>query len=415
MAFEIKTFGCRLNALESERIRDFLKDESWAQKTTVFHSCAITGEAERQLRQAIRKYKAENPDREIILTGCAGQLNPDRYLDMGIVTKVIGNTHKMNPDAYKSTDRRVWYSLLGTHKMPYEKEVASHFPNHTKAFVQIQQGCDHFCTYCVVPSTRGRSYNLPKNEIVKSICKYITLGYKEIVLTGADIASWRNPQNEKEVLADLIRDIFSQIKEYFWLRLSSYDPAVSATEIFKIMSEDTRLCPFLHISMQSGQDDVLEKMRRRHTQKDIENLIREGKDLVPDILFGADIITGFPTETEPQFEETYQFVKRMNALVHLHIFPYSPRSGTVAYEWKSNRTEAKERAKRLRDLKLEKQKDVFSRFLGKELKVLSEGKDGYTANYIKVHFRTVYLKGQFVDVVSNKKVISSGDVVLVES
>ncbi len=392
MALEIKTFGCRLNILETEKIRNLLSDSNF-DNTTIFHSCAITREAERQLRQAIRKYKRENPEKKIILTGCAGQINPEKYDIMPELNKVIGNAHKFNKRAYESSDSLIWSNLLGTNKMP-NSGSANDFPAHTKAFIQIQQGCDHFCTYCIVPSARGRSYNFQKRSIIKEIKKYIKAGYKELTLTGADIASYKNPQNEDYDLANLIEEIL-KIDDDFRIRLSSYDPAISADKIFKIMAKDKRLCPFLHISMQSGEDNVLEKMRRRHTQKDIENLITTGEKIVPDILFGADIITGFPTETNEQFNETYKFVKRMKNLVHLHIFPYSPRAGTVAFPWKSDRKIAKVRAKKLRELKLQKQEEIFKNYLGKNIEVLSEGKSGYTGNYIKIIFEFEKEKGKF--------------------
>lgn len=401
MSLEFKTFGCRLNILETEKIRDLLVDVSDVDKMTIFHSCAITGEAERQLRQAVRKYHREHPDRKIILTGCASQLNPKKYDAMPEIAKVIGNTHKFNKDAYISSDSLVWSSLLGKNKMPRENAEAQNFPAHTKAFIQIQQGCDHFCAYCIVPTTRGRSYNFPKSAILKDIKKYLDMGYKELTLTGADIASYKNPLNEKEDLADLISEIL-KIPGDYRIRLSSYDPAVSADSIFDLMARDKRLCPFLHLSMQSGQDDVLEKMRRRHTQKDIENLIKSGEKKVPDLLFGADIITGFPTETDAQFEETYQFVKRMKTLVHLHVFPYSPRAGTAAYAWKSDRASAKVRAKRLRELKLFNQEKTFKSYLNKPLEVLSEGQNGYTGNYIKVVFDVLKPKGEMVTFVPKK-------------
>ncbi|MHA1541154.1 MAG: tRNA (N(6)-L-threonylcarbamoyladenosine(37)-C(2))-methylthiotransferase MtaB [Alphaproteobacteria bacterium] len=398
MAVEIKTFGCRLNILETEKIRNLLSDSCFS-NTTIFHSCAITGEAERQLRQEIRKYKRANPEKKIILTGCAGQINPKKYDAMPEINKVIGNTHKFNKSAYESSDSLVWTSLLGKNKMP-KKGDAKDFPKHTKAFIQIQQGCDHFCSYCIVPSARGRAYNFQKTSIIKEINKCLKAGYKELTLTGADIASYKNPSNEEEKLPDLIEEIL-RIRGNFRLRLSSYDPAISADKIFEIMKEDNRLCPFLHISMQSGEDNVLEKMKRRHTQKDIENLITKGEKIVPDILFGADIITGFPTETDEQFEETFEFVKKMKTLVHLHIFPYSPRAGTVAFSWKSDRTIAKKRAKKLRELKVEKEQ-IFQKYIGKRLEVLSEGKNGYTGNYIKINFQKHESKGEFVEITLQK-------------
>ncbi|MBN2779826.1 MAG: tRNA (N(6)-L-threonylcarbamoyladenosine(37)-C(2))-methylthiotransferase MtaB [Alphaproteobacteria bacterium] len=414
MSLEIKTFGCRLNILETEKIRDLLSDVPDSDKMTIFHSCAITGEAERQLQQALRKYHREHPERKVVLTGCAGQLNPKKYDSMPEISKVIGNTHKFNKAAYASDDSLVWSSLLGKNKMPQEKAEAQNFPAHTKAFIQIQQGCDHFCTYCIVPTTRGRSYNFPKSAILKDIKKYLAMGYKELTLTGADIASYKNPADESQDLSDLIQDIL-KIDGDYRIRLSSYDPAISADSIFNIMAKDHRLCPFLHISMQSGQDDVLEKMRRRHMQRDIQNLIKSGEKRVPDLLFGADIITGFPTETEAQFEETYEFVKRMKTLVHLHVFPYSPRAGTAAYTWKSDRTCAKSRAKRLRDLKLSNQKDSFKPYLNKSVDVLSEGDNGYTGNYIKVAFSGPRPKGEMVSIVPIRLAEEKGEIILFET
>ena len=346
MTAEIVTFGCRLNAWESEAMRR-LTAEAGLDGAVVFNTCAVTAEAERQARQAIRKARRERPEAEIVVTGCAAQIAPERWLAMEEVDRVVGNAEKLTADAWKpDTPPALVNDIMSV------RETAAHlldgFSGRARAFVQVQQGCDHRCTFCIIPYGRGPNRSVPLGEIAAQTRRLLEAGAAEIVLTGVDIASWGADLPGAPRLGQLVRRLLAQVPELRRLRLSSVDPAAIDGELFRLLAEEPRLMPHLHLSVQAGHDMVLKRMKRRHLAADVVSLCRELRALRPEIAFGADLIAGFPTETEAMFAGSLELVEAC-PLTWLHVFPYSPRRGTPAARMPQVPAALrKERARRLR-------------------------------------------------------------------
>ncbi len=325
MTAEIVTFGCRLNAWESEAMRRLTAGLS---NTLVFNTCAVTAEAERQARQAIRKARRDRPDAEIVVTGCAAQIAPERWLAMEEVDRVVGNAEKLTARAWTPEAPAALVDDIMS-----VRETAAHlldgFGGRARAFVQVQQGCDHRCTFCIIPYGRGPSRSVPLGEIVAQTRRLLEAGAAEIVLTGVDIASWGADLPGAPRLGQLVRRLLAQVPELRRLRLSSVDPAAIDDELFRLLAEEPRLMPHLHLSVQAGDDMVLKRMKRRHLAADIVSLCGRLRALRPEIAFGADLIAGFPTETEAMFARSLDLVEAC-PLTWLHVFPYSPRRGTPA-------------------------------------------------------------------------------------
>ncbi len=346
MTAEIVTFGCRLNAWESEVMRR-LTAEAGLSDAVVFNTCAVTAEAERQARQAIRKARRERPGAQIVVTGCAAQVAPERWLAMEEVDRVVGNAEKLTADVWKpDTPPALVNDIMSV------RETATHlldgFQGRARAFVQVQQGCDHRCTFCIIPYGRGPSRSVPLGEIVAQVRRLLEAGAVEIVLTGVDIASWGADLPGAPRLGQMVRRLLAQVPELGRLRLSSVDPAAIDEELFRLLAEEPRLMPHLHLSVQAGDDMVLKRMKRRHLAADVVSLCRELRALRPEIAFGADLIAGFPTETETMFAGSLELVEACS-LTWLHVFPYSPRRGTPAARMPQVAPPLrKERARRLR-------------------------------------------------------------------
>jgi len=363
---------------------------------TIFHTCSITAEAERQVRQQIRKFHKTHPDRKVIITGCSSETSTQTYIKMPEVWKVISNKNKLKLDCYLSDNKDETIELSSKDKLPEPKKevLPKIFYKHSKAFIQIQQGCNHFCTYCIVPFTRGRSYSFSQDLIFTQIQNALDAGYNEVNLTGVDVVDYKDKDGVD--LTQLIKNILRKFKNLPRLRLTSMDPYYDCTELFQVMAHDKRLMPFLHLSMQNGDDTVLKKMNRRHRQSHLRKIINEGREIVPNLGFGADIITGFPEETDEEFENTYNLVKELQ-IPHLHIFPYSERPGTAAEKLKPVPVPIrKERAKRLRELKDGIVENTMKSMIGQTVSILSEGKNGYTENYFKVEFDTEQENGKII-------------------
>ena len=346
MTAEIVTFGCRLNAWESEAMRR-LTAEAGLKDTLVFNTCAVTAEAERQARQAIRKARRERPEAEIVVTGCAAQIAPERWLAMEEVDRVVGNAEKLTAEAWKPEAPAALVDDIMS-----VRETAPHlldgFGGRARAFVQVQQGCDHRCTFCIIPYGRGPSRSVPLGEIAAQTRRLLEAGAAEIVLTGVDIASWGADQPGAPRLGQLVRRLLAQAPELRRLRLSSVDPAAIDAGLFRLLAEEPRLMPHLHLSVQAGDDMVLKRMKRRHLAADVVSLCGRLKALRPEIAFGADLIAGFPTETEAMFARSLELVEAC-PLTWLHVFPYSPRRGTPAARMPQVPAPVrKERARRLR-------------------------------------------------------------------
>ncbi len=336
--FEIVTFGCRLNTYESEVMRreatsaglSELKDGA-----VIFNTCAVTAEAVRQAKQSIRKARRENPNARIIVTGCAAQTEPASFADMDEVDLVLGNEEKLKAHNYRALpDFGVNdFEKARVNDIFSVRETASHMVDaiegRARAFVQVQNGCDHRCTFCIIPYGRGNSRSVPMGAVVEQVKRLAGNGYAEVVLSGVDLTSYGADLPGSPRLGRLVRTILRQAPEVRRLRLSSIDSIEADAELMEVIATDSRLMPHLHLSLQAGDDMILKRMKRRHSRDDSIRFCAEVRALRPDIVFGADIIAGFPTETEAMFENSLRIVEECG-LTHLHVFPYSPREGTPA-------------------------------------------------------------------------------------
>ena len=325
---EVITFGCRLNAYESEVIRARARAAGLTESVIV-NTCAVTGEAERQARQAIRRARRRNPDATIIATGCAAQLDPEGYAAMPEVDRVVGNREKLTlegltPDA----DERVAVGDIMA-----VRETAGHliagYEARARAFVQVQNGCDHRCTFCIIPFARGPSRSVPLGAIAAEVRALVANGHREVVLSGVDLGHYGTDLPGRPRLGEAVRRLLQAVPELPRLRLSSIDPVEIDPALERLFAEEPRLMPHLHLSVQAGDDMVLKRMKRRHSRADVLALCRRLRALRPGIAFGADLIAGFPTETQEMFENTRRLIADAG-LIWLHVFPYSPRPGTPA-------------------------------------------------------------------------------------
>jgi threonylcarbamoyladenosine tRNA methylthiotransferase MtaB len=344
---EIVTFGCRLNAFESEVMRRHARDAGLSD-AIIFNTCAVTAEAERQARQAIRKARRENPGARIIVTGCAAQVSTGRFADMPEVDRVIGNGEKLKPESYAAAGQ----ARVQVDDIMAVEETAHHlvtgFEDRARAFVQVQNGCDHRCTFCIIPYGRGNSRSLPAGAVVEQARLLVEAGYNEIVLTGVDITSYGADLPGKPTLGQLARRLLALVPDLPRLRLSSIDAVEADDDLLDLIANEPRLMPHLHLSLQAGDDLILKRMKRRHTRADAVAFCRKVRELRPDVVFGADLIAGFPTESEAMFARSLDLVGDCG-LTWLHVFPYSPRPGTPAARMPQlPKALARERAARLR-------------------------------------------------------------------
>ncbi|HMA14319.1 MAG TPA: tRNA (N(6)-L-threonylcarbamoyladenosine(37)-C(2))-methylthiotransferase MtaB, partial [Kiloniellaceae bacterium] len=324
----ILTFGCRLNAYESEVMRGHA-EAAGLDDAIIVNTCAVTGEAERQARQAIRKARRENPTAQIIVTGCAAQIDPAGFAAMAEVDRVLGNEEKLHAESFLDAGApRVAVNDIMAVKETAPQLIAG-FAERTRAFVQVQQGCDHRCTFCIIPYGRGNSRSVPLGEVVRQVRTLVEQGTAEVVLTGVDITSYGGGLPGQPKLGQMVRRLLAQVPELKRLRLSSLDAIELDADLKRLVAEEERLMPHLHLSLQAGDDMILKRMKRRHLRADSIRFCEEVRRLRPDIVFGADIIAGFPTETEEMFENSLRIVNECG-LTHLHVFPFSPRKGTPA-------------------------------------------------------------------------------------
>jgi threonylcarbamoyladenosine tRNA methylthiotransferase MtaB len=355
MSVDIVTFGCRLNAFEAEVIRREAEGAGLSD-TIVINSCAVTNEAVAQARQSIRKLKRERPGARIVVTGCAAQTQSDMFAGMAEVDRVVGNDDKMRSTAWR--EARAAFDLGASEKIAVSdimavKEMAPHLIDGfasglPRVFVQVQNGCDHRCTFCIIPFGRGNSRSVPMGAVVDQVRALVERGHAEIVLTGVDLTSYGADLPGSPKLGLLTKQILRHVPELRRLRISSIDSIEADSDLLDAIAEDSRLMPHLHLSLQSGDDMILKRMKRRHTRGDAIAFCDQIRRLRPDIALGADIIAGFPTETEEMFSRSLDLVEQCG-LTFLHVFPYSPRPGTPAARMPQVAGGAiKERAKRLR-------------------------------------------------------------------
>ncbi|MDX3968182.1 MAG: tRNA (N(6)-L-threonylcarbamoyladenosine(37)-C(2))-methylthiotransferase MtaB [Bradyrhizobium sp.] len=355
MGVEVVTFGCRLNAFEAEVIRSKAEDAGLSD-TIVINSCAVTNEAVAQARQSIRKLKRERPGARIVVTGCAAQTQAAMFADMAEVDRVVGNDDKMRGEAWRETHAAFDVGAgekIAVSDIMTVKEMAPHLVDGyasglPRVFVQVQNGCDHRCTFCIIPFGRGNSRSVPMGAVVEQARTLVERGHAEIVLTGVDLTSYGTDLPGAPKLGMLTRQILRHVPGLKRLRISSIDSIEADDDLLDAIAGDSRLMPHLHLSLQSGDDMILKRMKRRHSRQDAIAFCEQVRRLRPDIAFGADIIAGFPTETEEMFSHSLDLVEECG-LTFLHVFPYSPRPGTPAARMPQvARPVIKERANRLR-------------------------------------------------------------------
>jgi threonylcarbamoyladenosine tRNA methylthiotransferase MtaB len=353
MGVDIVTFGCRLNTYESEAMQRHA-EEAGLGEVVIVNTCAVTAEATRQARQTIRKLARDKPGARIVVTGCAAQVEPETFASMPEVAQVVGNHEKMKAETWKglkafgigATERVLVDDIMAV------KETAVHLIDgmrgRTRAFVQVQNGCDHRCTFCIIPYGRGNSRSVPMGAVVDQVRTLVEHGSREVVLTGVDITSYGKDLPGEPKLGTLVKSLLRHVPELERLRISSIDSVEADDDLLDALASEPRLMPHLHLSLQAGDDMVLKRMKRRHLRADAIAFCDQVRSLRPDVVFGADIIAGFPTETEEMFQRSLAIVEECG-LTHLHVFPFSPRPGTPAARMPPMaRDVVKERAKRLR-------------------------------------------------------------------
>jgi len=352
MSVQVVTFGCRLNTHESEVIRRSA-EAAGRDNLIVVNTCAVTAEATRKARQTIRKLRRDHPDAEIVVTGCAAQVEPETFAEMAEVTQIVGNAEKMRAETWAAPFGVGSEERVQVDDIMSVRETALHLidgmEGRVRAFVQVQNGCDHRCTFCIIPYGRGPSRSVPMGAVVEQVRLLVQNGVREVVLTGVDLTSYGPDLPGNPSLGKLVRTILKLVPELERLRISSIDAVEVDDELVAAIAEEERLMPHLHISLQAGDDLILKRMKRRHLRGDAIRFCRDLRALRPDIVFGADLITGFPTETEAHFRNTLDIVDACG-LTHLHVFPFSPRPGTPAARMPQVPPEvARERALRLRE------------------------------------------------------------------
>ena len=402
MAVDVVTFGCRLNAYESEAIK-IRAAEAQLQNAVVVNTCAVTAEAVRQSRQAIRKLKRERPDTRIIVTGCAAQTEPQTYAAMPEVDAVLGNQEKLTASAYAGfgmgTAERVRVNdiMSVTETAP---QMVDHFEGSARAFLQVQTGCDHRCTFCIIPYGRGNSRSVPMGAVVEEARRLVQNGFAEIVLTGVDLTSYGADLPGAPALGQLVAKLLKLVPELKRLRLSSIDSIEADPALMRAIAEEERLMPHFHLSAQSGDDLILKRMKRRHSRADTIAFCDEVRRLRPGAAFGADLITGFPTESEAMFENSLKLVDDAG-LTQLHVFPYSPRTGTPAARMPQLGAHlARERGARLRAKGDAARAAHFQTLTGCQRSVLVEKPGfGHSECFAPVSFEGAAPPGRIVSVV----------------
>ncbi len=392
--------GCRLNAYETEAMKD-LAQRAGLGDAVIVNTCAVTAEAVRKGRQDIRKLRRQHPEARIIVTGCAAQTDPQSFAEMDEVDHVIGNSEKMHG--------ATWAGLATGDTEPVQvddimsvTETAGHlidgFGTRSRAYVQVQNGCDHRCTFCIIPYGRGNSRSVPAGVVVDQIRRLVERGYNEVVLTGVDLTSWGADLPGQPRLGDLVLRILKLVPEMPRLRISSIDSIEVDPALMQAIAEEERLMPHLHLSLQAGDDLILKRMKRRHLRDDAIAFCQEARRLRPDMTFGADIIAGFPTETEAMFENSLRLVSECD-LTWLHVFPYSARKGTPAARMPAvDGAAIRDRAARLRAAGADQVARHLASQVGRSHRILMESAFmGRTAQFAEVHFKIDQPVGQIVD------------------
>jgi threonylcarbamoyladenosine tRNA methylthiotransferase MtaB len=396
MSIDVVTFGCRLNIAESEVIR---RAAGGSTAAVVVNTCAVTAEAVRQARQSIRRIKRERPGARIVVTGCAAQTEPGTFAAMAEVDRVIGNEEKLDPRTWAGNGRRIAVGDI----MAVERHTAhavDSIEGHTRAFLQVQNGCDHRCTFCIIPFGRGNSRSLPMQAAVAQARRLVERGYRELVLTGVDVTSYGADLSGAPRLGVLVKRLLKDLPDLARLRLSSIDSVEADDDLFDALANEARLMPHLHLSLQSGDDLILKRMKRRHSRADAIEFCQRVRKLRPDVAFGADMIAGFPTESEDMFARSLDLVDECG-LTQLHVFPFSPRPGTPAARMAQlDRALVKERAARLREKGEAALARYLDTFIGSRRQVLTErGGIGRTEQFTAVRLSAPVEPGVIFDLI----------------
>ncbi len=398
------TLGCRLNAYETEAMK-YLAQQAGIEGAVVVNTCAVTAEAVRKARQEIRRLRRDNPDSKLIVTGCAAQTEPETFANMDEVDLVIGNSEKMQPETWANMGP----DFIGTtEKVQVDDimsvtETAGHlidgFGTRSRAYVQVQNGCDHRCTFCIIPYGRGNSRSVPAGVVVDQIKRLVDKGYNEVVLTGVDLTSWGADLPAGPKLGDLVMRILKLVPDLPRLRISSIDSIEVDENLMQAIATEPRLMPHLHLSLQHGDDLILKRMKRRHLRDDAIRFAEEARRLRPDMTFGADIIAGFPTETDAHFENSLKLVTECD-LTWLHVFPYSKREGTPAAKI-PNQVDGnviKARAARLREAGAAQVARHLADQVGRPHRILMENPHmGRTEQFTEVTFAIAQTEGAIVE------------------
>jgi threonylcarbamoyladenosine tRNA methylthiotransferase MtaB len=397
------TMGCRLNAYETEAMKD-LAGQAGLENALVINTCAVTAQAVRKARQEVRRLRRENPSARLIVTGCAAQIEPETFSAMPEVDAVIGNAEKMQGDTWEglAADFLGETERVQVNDIMSVTETAGHlidgFGSRSRAYVQIQNGCDHRCTFCIIPYGRGNSRSVPAGVVVDQIKRLVDAGYNEIVLTGVDLTSWGADLPAGPKLGDLVMRILKLVPDLPRLRISSIDSIEVDEALMQAIATERRLMPHLHLSLQHGDDLILKRMKRRHLRDDAIRFVEEARKLRPEMTYGADIIAGFPTETEAQFENSLRLVEECH-LTWLHVFPYSPRPGTPAARMPQvdGRT-IKDRAARLRAAGAARVAAHLAEQKGRTHHILMENpRMGRTEQFTEVAFASDRPEGEIVE------------------
>ena len=395
---QIITFGCRLNTYESEVMRGHA-EQAGLGDAIIVNTCAVTAEAERQARQAIRRARREHPEARIIVTGCAAQIAPGAFAAMPEVDRVVGNIEKLRPETFGQEPA----GKIQVEDIMAVRETAGHlvegFEGRARAFLQVQQGCDHRCTFCIIPYGRGNSRSVPIGVVVEQARRLVANGYAEIVLTGVDITSYGGDLPGHPALGNLVRRLLALVPDLKRLRLSSLDPVEIDDELKRLIVEEPRLMPHLHLSVQAGDDLILKRMKRRHLRGDVIALTRWIRERRPEVAFGADLIAGFPTESAEMHANSLALVEECD-LTWLHVFPFSPRPGTPAARMPQlPRTVARERAEALRERGAAMAARWMATRVGRQADVLIEQDDvGHCEDFAPVQVDRPGAVGQVVRV-----------------
>jgi threonylcarbamoyladenosine tRNA methylthiotransferase MtaB len=391
---DVITFGCRLNAFESEVMRDHAR-RAGLDRAVIVNTCAVTAEAARQARQTIRRARRENPHAQIIVTGCAAQIEPERFADMSEVDLVLGNEEKMRPasflHAFVSSNVRMHVQdiMRVTETAPH---LIDSFEGRVRAAVQIQNGCDHRCAFCIIPYGRGNSRSVPVGTVIDQVRRFVDSSYYEIVLTGVDLTAYGRDLPGQATLGRLVGQILNHVPDLQRLRLSSIDSIEVDDELFRLITDNERVMPHLHLSLQSGDNLILKRMKRRHTREDAIAFCVSVREARPDVTFGADLMVGFPTETEAMFESTLDLVEACG-LTWLHVFPFSPRPGTPAEHMPQvDGGVIKGRARHLREVGAQMVEAHLARYRNRTARVLMEtDTHGRLADFTKMRLANPFV------------------------